>query len=215
MGLLDDLPDSLLKLIRTAAQNRNPNVDLGADNAIDLPSWVPQRPPLSLAGPGLAADINVSSPGPSRPADPLRAQPPAPTAQNLTTQALRIKGVPDADIAAATGNPERMKQLIIQHYGPRPAQAPANIGYAPYANGTNRGLDGDSGQRFDPQTGGLDDNRARRDAPGWGRVISGDPTGFNDPSGLLAGPRPGHDPKPSSGPIQPQPVGFECEGFPA
>jgi hypothetical protein len=36
MGLLDDLPDSSLKLMRTAAQNRNPNVDLGADNAFDL-----------------------------------------------------------------------------------------------------------------------------------------------------------------------------------
>jgi hypothetical protein len=74
MGLLDDLPDSLLKLIRTAAQNRSQNADVGADNAIDLPSWVPQRQqqrlPLSLAGPGLAADINASSPSPSRSADP-------------------------------------------------------------------------------------------------------------------------------------------------
>jgi hypothetical protein len=94
------LPDSLLKLMRTAAQNRNPNVDLGADNTFDLPSWVPQRqpqrPPLSLAGPGLAADIKVSSPSPS--ADALRTQQPAPTARNLTVQALRMKGVPDADI---------------------------------------------------------------------------------------------------------------------
>jgi hypothetical protein len=127
MGLLDDLPDSLLKPMRTAAQNRNPNVDLGADNAIDLPSWVPQRqpqrPPLSLAGPGLTADINVSSPGPS--ADALRTQQPAPTARNLTVQVLRMKGVPDADIAAATANPELMKQLIMQNYGLMPGVAPS------------------------------------------------------------------------------------------
>src|SRR5438105_5934486 len=100
MGLLDDLPDGLLKLIRNAAQNRSPNADLGADDAIDLPSWLPrrqqQRPPLSLTGPGLMANIDASSPSTGRSADPLRAQPPAPTPQNLTAQALRIKGVPEA-----------------------------------------------------------------------------------------------------------------------
>ena len=38
MGLLDDWPDGLFKLIRNAAQNRNPSADLDADDAIDLPS---------------------------------------------------------------------------------------------------------------------------------------------------------------------------------
>jgi hypothetical protein len=42
---------------------------------------------------------------------------PALPAQNLTVQAFRRKGVPDAEIAAAIGNPERMKQLINQHFG--------------------------------------------------------------------------------------------------
>ena len=100
MGLLDDWPDGWLKLIRNATQNRNPNADPGADDAIDLPSWLPrrqqQRPPLSLTGPGLMANIDASSPSTGRSADPLRAQPPAPTPQNLTAQALRIKGVPEA-----------------------------------------------------------------------------------------------------------------------
>jgi hypothetical protein len=96
MGLLDGLPDSLLKLIRNAAQNRNPNADPGAGDANDWPSWMAharqQRPPLSLAGPGLAADVDASSPSRAQSADPLRAQPPAPTAPNLTVQALRMKG---------------------------------------------------------------------------------------------------------------------------
>jgi hypothetical protein len=126
MGLLDDLPDSLLKLMRTAAQNRNPNVDLGADNAFDLPSWVPQRqqqrPPLSLAGPDLAVDIPAGSPSRGWSADLRRAQPPAPTVENLTVRALRMKGVPDADIAAAMANPELMKRLIVQNYGSGSAQ---------------------------------------------------------------------------------------------
>ena len=105
MGLLDDWPDGLFKLIRNAAQNRNPSADLDADDAIDLPSRATRghhrRPPLSLAGPGLTADINTSAPSQSRSADPLRAQPPAPPRQSLTAQGLRMKGVPEVDIAAA------------------------------------------------------------------------------------------------------------------
>jgi hypothetical protein len=77
MGLLADLPDDFLNLIRNAAQSRNPKIDFGADDANDLPSWVPQgqqqRPPLSLAGPGLTADVPVSSPSRGVSADSLRA----------------------------------------------------------------------------------------------------------------------------------------------
>jgi hypothetical protein len=43
---------------------------------------------------------------------------PALPEQNLTVRALRMKGVTDADIAAGIGNPERMKQLINQNFGP-------------------------------------------------------------------------------------------------
>jgi hypothetical protein len=145
MGLLNDFPDDLLELIRNAAQNRSPSANSGAGSANDLPSWVPrqqQRLPLSFAGPVLTADINASSPSPpgaafplpgpadasadtglswlrgDRRTDPLRARPPAPPAQDLTTQALRMKGVPEADIAAAIGNPDLMKRLIIWHLAP-------------------------------------------------------------------------------------------------
>jgi hypothetical protein len=56
--------------------------------------------------------------------DPPRAAPQL-TAQNLTAHALRMKGVPETDIAAAIGNPERMKQLIYQTFGAGSAKAPA------------------------------------------------------------------------------------------
>jgi hypothetical protein len=42
--------------------------------------------------------------------------------QNLTARVLRIKGVPEADIAAAIGNPARMQQLIARTYGPGAAK---------------------------------------------------------------------------------------------
>jgi hypothetical protein len=178
---------------------------------MDPPSWVPQRqqqrPPLSLAGPELAVNINAPSPSPSWSADTLRAQPRAPTTQNLTTQVLRRKGVPDADIAPAKGNPELMKQLIIQLYGSGSARGPANGEHAPYGSGTARGQFGYTGQRVHPESLELDDDRARRGAPGWGCLASDDRTGLspgdiiphrydannsvqaNDPSGLFAGPR--------------------------
>jgi hypothetical protein len=41
------------------------------------------------------------------------------TVQNLTTHALRIKGVPEADIAAAINDPRQMSDLLNQLYGHR------------------------------------------------------------------------------------------------
>jgi hypothetical protein len=258
MGLLNNFSDDLLKLIRNAAQSRNPSANSGAGDTNDVPSWIPQRQqrlPLSFAGPDLAADMTASSsgrpgatfplPGPADasaatdlswlpvdwPADPRRAHPPAPTTQNLTTQALRMKGVPEADIAAATGNPDLMKQLIIQHFGPGSTGTPARTGYALTGSSASGGSLGDSGRRVYPETSGLDDTRARRDAPAWGRFMPGNPTGLsagdinpfradannpvrlNGPSGLSFGPGLGASRSP--GPIQPLPVGLECQGFPA
>jgi hypothetical protein len=151
MGLLDDLPYGLLNLIRNGTQSRTPNGDFSADDANGFPSRVPQqqqRLPLSFAGPDLTADITAASPsrpnsaflsprpnnGPAatdpswllgdRPADARRVQPPTQTAQNLTAQVLRMRGVPEASITAAIGNPELMKSLITQHYGPGFAGTP-------------------------------------------------------------------------------------------
>lgn len=65
MGLLDDMPDGLLGLLRNGAQNRFSSADPIAGDANDLPSWArsqQQRLPFSFAGPGLFADIPASSP---------------------------------------------------------------------------------------------------------------------------------------------------------
>jgi hypothetical protein len=128
MGLLDDLPVGLLQLFRNAGQNRRQFADVGADGTSDLLPWTgpetQQRPPLGLAGPDLTANIPAGSPSRDWSADLRRTQPPAPTTENLNVRALRMKGVPDADIAAATSNPELMKRLIVQNYGSGSAQRP-------------------------------------------------------------------------------------------
>jgi hypothetical protein len=103
------------------------------------------RPPLSLAGPDLSADTAYSSAArrPSTTDVPLLAggravdsrlsQSPAPTAQNLTAHVLRSKGVPEPDIAAAIGDPERIKSLIVQHFGAGSVRPPSP--YRPVAEG--------------------------------------------------------------------------------
>jgi hypothetical protein len=161
MGLLDATTDDWLERYRRAAQNRSPN-DGSADATYEAaPSWLPrslpQRPPLSLAGPGDGA----SDVWPSAPVAPLVMVPQAgqsaglpswaqaPTGnpfagfmapkENLTARALRMKGVPEADIAAAAAAPELMKQLITQHFGPGSAAAQsASPGAAVPPIGENR-----------------------------------------------------------------------------
>jgi hypothetical protein len=138
MGLLDEWPDGWLGLLRNATQNPNRNGDMGIGAANYPQARQSPRLPLSFAGPDLAAGLpnwtqtqaptaspiaafpespRTASSAPSAPYPPA-AQPPAPNAQNLTAHALRTKGVPDADIAAAIGHPELMKQLINQNFGP-------------------------------------------------------------------------------------------------
>jgi hypothetical protein len=204
MGLLDDLPYGLLNLIRNAAQNQNPNASSGAGDANDLALRLPRQPqrlPLSFAGPDLTTDITASSPGRpgttnslpgpadalanvnrswsrgDRSADFLRAQPPAPPAQTLTAQALRMKGVPESDITAATGNPEMIKQLIMQNYSPVSALAPVRTGYKPYASRANGGFFADT-----RGTARLDDAATLDDAPLWREP---NPASQTSPTGLV------------------------------
>jgi hypothetical protein len=160
MGLLDATPDDWFELYRRAAQNRSPNDSSGDAARGSPPAWLPrsQRAPLSLAGPDLAAN----EPWPNAPAAPLVTVPqagqseglpswaqapsgnpfagsPRPAEQNLTVRALRMKGVPEADIAAAGGNPELMKQLITQNFAPGSAAAQSAIpGAAVAPIGDNR-----------------------------------------------------------------------------
>jgi hypothetical protein len=50
---------------------------------------------------------------------------PAVPYQNVTARALRMKGVPEADIAAAIGHPELMRQFVNQVLRPGSAGTPA------------------------------------------------------------------------------------------
>jgi hypothetical protein len=146
MGLLDDFPYGLLNLSWNAPPSRIPIGNFGAGDANGFPSQVPQqqqqRLPLSFAGPDLTADI--TAPSPSRSADFLRAQPSALPTRNLTTQALRMKGVPEAEIAAAAGNPELLKQLIIQQYGTGSPGFAASARSSSERSGADRSSSGES-----------------------------------------------------------------------
>jgi hypothetical protein len=93
------------------------------------PLWVPQTGPTAPAQPEWPGSddrplAGVPSWAQLRTIDPATAFP-KPFTQNLTEQALRARGVPEPDIAAAIGNPERMKQLIYQTFGAGSARAPA------------------------------------------------------------------------------------------
>jgi hypothetical protein len=59
--------------------------------------------------------------------------------QNLTTHALRMKGVPEADIAAAINDRGRMQELLNQLYGRRSVIAPGD---------DNGGFGNEAGQGF-------------------------------------------------------------------
>jgi hypothetical protein len=109
-----------------------------------------------------------------------------PTAQNLTARALRMRGVPEADIAAAIGNPDLMKQLVYQNYGPGSAVAPTKIGLAPQGSSASSGPFGYSGQGVNPEANRSDGDRASRDALAWGQFTPSDPIGYGGPLGFHA-----------------------------
>jgi hypothetical protein len=53
---------------------------------------------------------------------------PAVPVQNPTTQALRMKGVPEADISVAVNDPTQMKNLLNRYYGRPPVIPPGGNG---------------------------------------------------------------------------------------
>jgi hypothetical protein len=71
-----------------------------------------------------------------------------------------MEGVPEADIAAAMGNPEVMRQLIIQHFVPGSTGVAARTGYAPHGSSASGDPFRDSGQRVYPGTYRFDDARS-------------------------------------------------------
>jgi hypothetical protein len=83
--------------------------------------------PLAIASPSAGAmPATTGDAGRGQSASPGGgAQPPQWPAPNLTMQALCVKGVPDAHIAAAFDNPALMRQLINRNFGPASAAANA------------------------------------------------------------------------------------------
>jgi murein DD-endopeptidase MepM/ murein hydrolase activator NlpD len=78
-----------------------------------------------------ASAVPLSRPRPQAPDASWPSAPVAPPAlplQNLTARVLRMKGVPDADIAAAISNPGKMRDLLNQYYGRRSTIAPDDNG---------------------------------------------------------------------------------------
>jgi hypothetical protein len=61
---------------------------------------------------------------------------PALPVQNLTTHVLRMKGVPEADIAAAINDPGTMQGLLNQLYGRRSMIAPGDDSWGIYNRAT-------------------------------------------------------------------------------
>jgi len=85
-----------------------------------MPSWMeaPSGNPLATF-PDRAGSMPVHQP----PARQGAIQQPALPPENLTAQALRMKGASVADISGAMNDPQKMNELIIRHYGPDPMVA--------------------------------------------------------------------------------------------
>jgi hypothetical protein len=92
----------------------------------DAGNWPQQGPPTSAQAKPPTENSLPAFPNGVRDAvdaQPLALQrlaPPSPLpVENLTTRTLRMKGVPDADIAAAIGNRAKMQDILNQYYGRR------------------------------------------------------------------------------------------------
>jgi hypothetical protein len=82
------------------------------------PGLVPMQSPTENAFPTFSNGVRGTPSG--YPPPPQRTAPqPALPVQNLTTHVLRMKGVPEAGIAAAINDPVQMQYLLNQLYGPR------------------------------------------------------------------------------------------------
>jgi hypothetical protein len=90
--------------------------DAGDRPRQDLPTWARTQPPTENTFP--APPDSVRGMTASQPPAPQGPAPqPALPVQNLTTQALWRKGVPEADIGAAISDPGKMQDLLNQYYG--------------------------------------------------------------------------------------------------
>jgi hypothetical protein len=79
--------------------------------------------PSDLNSPSFHNDVGNTFGGQPLGSPDTTPQPTLPV-QNLTTRALRMKGVPEADISAAVNNPTQMKNLLNRYYGQLPVIPP-------------------------------------------------------------------------------------------
>jgi RHS repeat-associated protein len=85
------------------------------------------------------------------------------------------------------------------------AEASTKTGYAPVGKNTSAGPFAYTGQRIDPETGGLHDHRAPMYQPAWARFMQPEPVGYQDGGNFSA----------SSQPQLQLAAGLTCQGFPA
>jgi pyruvate/2-oxoglutarate dehydrogenase complex dihydrolipoamide acyltransferase (E2) component len=106
-----------------------------------LPSWPQPQPPTENTFPASPNGVRGLA-GAQPPASQRMAPQPALPVQNLTTHVLRMKGVPEADIAAAINDPETMQGLLNQLYGRRSMIAPGDASGG-FGNGADRATSAD------------------------------------------------------------------------
>jgi murein DD-endopeptidase MepM/ murein hydrolase activator NlpD len=129
-------PVAPLRLMRQAEPEYRHWHDAGDSPQQGPPTSVQTKPPTENS---LSAFPNgVRDAVDAQPLAPQRLAPPSPLpVENLTTRTLRMKGVPEADIAAAISNPATMQDILNQYYGRR-SITPGNDSRAAY----NRAMQG-------------------------------------------------------------------------
>jgi hypothetical protein len=79
--------------------------------------------PSDLSSPTFPNSVRGVPGGPPLASQRTTPQPALPV-QNLTTRALQMKGVPEADISVAVNDPAQMKNLLNRYYGQPPVIPP-------------------------------------------------------------------------------------------
>ena len=111
-------------LLQKKPLSSNPPASLGS---LDAEGSTPKSADAFPAPPNATPGLADAQPLAMRGAAPQPALP----VENLTTRTLRMKGVPEADIAAAINNPAKMQDILNQYYGRRPI-APGDDSWAAY-----------------------------------------------------------------------------------
>jgi hypothetical protein len=156
------------------------------------PSGAPASGPLPAAAYSpLAAPILPPAEGPRSGARAPAMNPsvgfPSPPPENQTARALRMRGVPEADVAAAMSDPERLQQLInqIYHSDAAAAQSALPSAAAPAADDTRWASRAPTAPMVLPPQAG------QSDAPYWTQAL-------DDAPGASGAVRPAAPPQPTT-----------------